>query len=144
MNRHEQDDLYGAVVGTVLRGGVAVLTGVPRDGIVPPDFYRRLALYLEANDVSVVADLSGAPLKELGGGIGFLKVSHEELARDGFCEDDDFEHVLDGVFALQRSSRARNIIVSRADQPAIASRSGAECSQRLSIRLPSDTEVSGR
>jgi 1-phosphofructokinase len=119
LNRHELDDLYGAVLATALRGGVAVLTGVPRDEIVPSDFYRRLALDLEANDVSVVADLSGGPLKELSGGISFLKVSHEELVRDGFCDTDDLEHVLVGMYALQRSSQARNIIVSRADQPAV-------------------------
>jgi 1-phosphofructokinase len=81
LNRHEQDDLYGAVLSASLKGGVAVLTGVPQDEIVPPDFYRRLANDLEANGVTVIADLSGAALMGLKGGLNFLKVSHEELIR---------------------------------------------------------------
>jgi 1-phosphofructokinase len=35
LNRQELDDLYGAVVSTSLKNGVAVLTGVPQSAMVP-------------------------------------------------------------------------------------------------------------
>jgi 1-phosphofructokinase len=120
LNRHEQDDLYGAVLSASLKGGVAVLTGVPQDEIVPPDFYHRLANDLEANGVTVIADLSGAALMGLKGGLNFLKVSHEELIRAGLCVSGEADEVRKGIFALRDSTGARNIIVSRADEPAMA------------------------
>jgi 1-phosphofructokinase len=120
LNRHEQDDLYGAVLAASFRGGVAVLTGVPQDDIVPPDFYRRLAFDLEANGISVIADLGGAALIGLRGGLHFLKVSHEQLIEAGLCTDGGEVQVRKGLLALRDSTGARNLIVSRADEPALA------------------------
>jgi 1-phosphofructokinase len=120
LNRHEVDDLYNAILATSLKAGAAVLTGVPHDEILPADFYRRLALDLEANGVSVVADLSGAALRALAGGVTFLKVSHEQLLRAGFCSNANEPDVLEGLFSLRESARARNLIVSRAEAPAFA------------------------
>jgi 1-phosphofructokinase len=120
LNRHEQDDLYGAVLTAAFRGSVAVLTGVPQDDVVPPDFYRRLAIDLEANGVAVIADLGGPALRVLKGGLHFLKVSHEELIKAGLCTDGSEEQVRKGLLALRDSTRARNLIVSRADEPALA------------------------
>ncbi|RIA55081.1 1-phosphofructokinase family hexose kinase [Dichotomicrobium thermohalophilum] len=118
LDRHEADDLYDAALTTALRTGVAVLTGVHQPGILPPSFFQRLALDLGENGVSVVADISGEPLKALQGGVSFLKISHEELIEGGYCESAERSDVIAGIRAL-RSTGARNLLISRADQPAI-------------------------
>jgi 1-phosphofructokinase len=118
LDRHEADNLYDAALTTGLRTGVAVLTGVNRPGIVPPSFFRRLALDLGDNGVSVVADFSGEPLKALKGGVSFLKISHEELIDGGYCESAERSDVIAGIRALQ-STGARNLVISRAGEPAI-------------------------
>ena len=51
--------------------------------------YRRLATDIRGNDGTVVADLSGSRLDAaLTGGVDVLKVSEEELERDGRIERD--------------------------------------------------------
>jgi 1-phosphofructokinase len=70
--------------------------------------------------VAVVTDLSGQTLEGLEGGLTFLKVSHEELVTAGFCSDDSPDSVLRGMRALCKASVAKNLVVSRADEPAYA------------------------
>src|SRR5690606_35193488 len=68
LHRHEIDDLYNAALSEALAAGIVVLTGsVPAD-LVAPDTYARLAHDLANNGVAVVADLSEAPLQQLGDG----------------------------------------------------------------------------
>jgi 1-phosphofructokinase len=120
LNRHEADDLYDAVLAIGLRTGIVVFTGVVEEDIVPAKFYRRLAHDLGRNGVTVVADLSDGPLNALDGGVSFLKVSQEELIRTGYSSGPERAAVLEGLKALQRSTGARNVIVSRAEEPAFA------------------------
>ncbi len=119
LNRHEADDLYDAALTTGLRAGIAVLTGIHQQGILPPAFFRRLACDLGDNGVSVVADLSGDTLKALSGGVTFLKISHEELIDAGYCRTDTRDDLIAGIRAL-KATGARNLIVSRAGEPALA------------------------
>jgi 1-phosphofructokinase len=114
LNRHEADDLYGAVLSAALEMGVVVLTGTGRARSLPEDFFKRLALDLGRNDVS------NGPLRSLAGGVHFLKVSHEELIEAGFSRDGDREALMQGIIRLRQSTRAENLVVSCADKPAVA------------------------
>lgn len=85
LSRHALDDLYGRTVVEALRADVTVLSG-PALGanVLPDDVYRRLSHDVRANGGRVVADLSGGRLDAaLRGGVDVLKVSEEELQRDG-------------------------------------------------------------
>lgn len=119
LSRHEHDDLYDAALATGLRAGTAVLTGVPTPATLPETFCARLARDLDDNDVAVVADLSGPALAALDGGVAFLKVSHEELISAGYADDNTTAALRRGVRAL-RDTGARNVVVSRADEPTLA------------------------
>jgi 1-phosphofructokinase len=120
LNRHEVDDLYDATLVAGLATGVMVLTGPSHSGIVPEELYRRLAVDLRTNGCHVLADLSGEPLAAaLQGGIDLLKISHQELRDCGYASADDAEHLLDGIAKL-RAAGARNVVVTRAAEPALA------------------------
>jgi hypothetical protein len=64
--------------------------------------------------VSVVADLSGAALRVLEGGVRFLKVSHRELIEVGYGADNAPEPLAAGARRLQEGSGALNVTVSQA------------------------------
>jgi len=119
LNRHEADNLYDAALTVGLRTGVAVLTGVPRAGVLPPTFFQRLARDMGANGVSVVADLGGESLRALEAGVSFLKVSHEELIDAGYCAGPTRGEIISGLQAL-RATGAKNLLVSRAEEPTVA------------------------
>jgi 1-phosphofructokinase len=119
LDRHESDDLYNAALTTGLAAGVAVLTGPARPEVLDADTFRRLALDLSSNGVRVVADLSAAALLALRGGVDFLKVSHEEVIAAGLAQDAKPASLVTAGEAL-REQAAMNVIVSRADQPALA------------------------
>lgn len=59
------------------------------------------------------------PLTALSGGISFLNISHTELIEAGYCSSSERSAIIGGIRSLQ-SSGARNIVVSRAGEPAIA------------------------
>ena len=119
LTRHDLDALYSATLVLAIDTGTCVLTGtVPP--VVPADTYRRLASDLRTNDVRVVADLSGESLAAvLEGGVELVKVSHEELVRDGYAPSAEIDHVLDGMAAM-RAAGAVDVVVSRAEDPALA------------------------
>lgn len=120
LSRHEVDELYGATLVEALDSDVCVLGGPSDPGVLPPDVYRRLAADLRRNGTPVVADLSGEPLDAaLEGGLDVVKVSHEELLRDGRVASDDPEALLDAMYRL-RDSGVGNVIVTRAEDPALA------------------------
>jgi 1-phosphofructokinase len=84
LTRHEVDDLYGLALTEGLAADLTVLTGPQDDDVVPDDVYRRLAGDLRTNGRPVVADLSGRRLEAaLAGGLDLVKVSDDELRRDG-------------------------------------------------------------
>lgn len=131
LTRHEVDDLYTAALATGIACGVAVLAGAVRDDMIDADVYRRLALDLEANGVRVVADLSGHALRALEGGVEVLKLSHTEAIGGGLARDASEESLRAAAETL-RSRGIPNVIVSRADAPAIALLDG----RWLQIRAP--------
>jgi 1-phosphofructokinase len=123
--RHEADELYGASLTTGLEMGLAVLAGTAHPSgrlaeTVPTDFYRRLAGDLRGNGAVVLADLSGRQLAAaLGGGLDLLKLNVRELIEGGFAEGDAPEQLLAGVRRL-RQAGARHVLLSRAEDPALA------------------------
>ena len=118
LTRHELDDLYGATLVEAFAAEVTVLSGPQGDGVIDDDVYRRLATDIRGNDGTVVADLSGSRLDAvLAGGVDVLKVSEEELERDGRIERDG--SVGAAMEALARSGAA-NVVVTHGDERATA------------------------
>jgi 1-phosphofructokinase len=119
MARHEIDELYNVALMEGLRAGVGILSGLADGTVVPADVYRRLAADLSANDVRVVADLSGEYLTAaLAGGAEFVKVGHEDLLKDGRVPDDSVEALVDAGRGIQAEG-ARSVLISRAGEPAL-------------------------
>jgi|SoiMethySBSTD1v2_1073268.scaffolds.fasta_scaffold81846_4 1-phosphofructokinase len=118
LSRHETDDLYNAALTTGLSAKVTVLTGPRQPSVIKPDVYRRLASDLSSNGVLVVADLSGDALAALEGGVDLLKVSHVELVEGGFSKDER-PASLAAAAAVFLERGIRNVIVSRAEDPAL-------------------------
>jgi 1-phosphofructokinase len=120
LSRHELDELYGLTLAEGLRAPVSVLSGPSHPSVISADVYRRLAKDLTGNDCQVVADLSGDHLSAvLEGGVSFLKVSHEELIEHGRAADDSVDELVKALLTL-RSDGARNVLISRAEEPALA------------------------
>jgi 1-phosphofructokinase len=120
LSRHDVDELYAVTVVEGLEAPVCLLGGPTAPDLLPADTYRRLASDLRGDGRAVVADLSGESLRAaLRGGVDVLKVSHEELVRDGLSPSDGADDLLGGIRRLQRDGAAR-VVVSRADRPALA------------------------
>ncbi|WAJ30252.1 PfkB family carbohydrate kinase [Antarcticirhabdus aurantiaca] len=118
LDRHEIDDLYNAALAEGMRCGTLVMTGIPEGEVMPVDVFRRLALDLANNGVSVVADISGSLLEAVEGGLAILKVSHEELIEAGYAENDERESLLAGMEKLK--AKTKDIVVSLADKGVLA------------------------
>jgi len=118
--RHELDELYGLTLAEGLDAGICLLSGVPEPGLVRPDVYRRLATDLRNNGARVLADLAGDHLAAvLDAGVDFVKVSHEELLRDGLAADDSIGTLVDAVHELRKRGAAA-VVVTRAEEAALA------------------------
>lgn len=116
LSRHAADELFGATLAAGMEAGVCVLAG-SHHGLVPASHFRRLAADLRANDVVVVADLSGEELKAaLDGGLDFCKVSEEDLGRTGGFPDGDLVTMARDL----QASGATNVAVTRADEGVLA------------------------
>jgi 1-phosphofructokinase len=120
LTRHEIDELYGLALAEGMRASMSVLGGVADPRVLPPDVYRRLAGDLRRNGGRVAADLAGDYLSAvLDGGLTFLKVAHDELVASGRAAGEDRAELVRGMRGL-RSDGAEAVVVSRADQPALA------------------------
>ncbi|SCE99174.1 1-phosphofructokinase [Micromonospora purpureochromogenes] len=120
LSRHELDELYNLSLGEGLRAPVSVLSGPNEPSLVPADLYRRFAADLGANGGRVVVDLAGEHLTAvLASGVFFLKVSHEELIADGRSTGAEEDELTRAMYDLHASG-AENVVVSRADRPALA------------------------
>jgi 1-phosphofructokinase len=120
LGRHELDELYGLALSAGLAAAVSVLSGPNDPSLVPDDMYRRLAADLTAHGGRVVADLSGSYVDAvLAGGVEFLKVSEEELRRDGRTRSGDEAELVATLWDL-RERGAGAVLISRAEKPALA------------------------
>ncbi len=120
LSRHEVDDLYGVTFARALDSRVLVLTGPQSPHVIGAEIYSRLTADARANGISVVADLTGDPLKgALQGGVTLLKLSDTELEEGGFAADRSPQALLSAARALSARG-ATNVVVSRAAEPAIA------------------------
>jgi 1-phosphofructokinase len=120
LTRHELDELYGIVLLEGIESTLTVLGGPTGPPIIPPSTYRRLATDLRANGTTVVADLSGEPLREaLDGGVDVLKVSEEELVDAGTVSGRDPAAIVEAMRRLAATG-AEHVIATRAAKPALA------------------------
>jgi 1-phosphofructokinase len=120
LQRHEVDDLYGAMIAAALTSNVAVLTGPEHEDVMPGDVYRRLASDLRSNGVPVIADLTRESLDAaLQGGIDLLKLSHEELAAVAGRPLESLDDYREEMVQLRRRG-ADHVLISRAGEPALA------------------------
>lgn len=119
LSRHEADELYGVTLTAALDAQLTMLTGTDPPEILEGDFYRRLAADLRSNGITVIADLSGEPLRAaLEGGVDLLKISEEEALADGWAQSpapDDIRNALDAL----HQAGASIVLLSRAEQPAL-------------------------
>jgi 1-phosphofructokinase len=120
LDRHEQDSLYETALTAGLEHGFALLSGPHDDRVIPASVYRRLTTDLTANGCTVAVDLSGERLEAaLAGGPSLVKVSHEELISDGRAADGSPDALIAAMRTL-RAEGAGTVVVSRADEPALA------------------------
>lgn len=117
--RHAEDALYGVVLAAALDADLTLITGCWPDDIIEADVFRRLASDLRANDTRVIADLSGPPLHAaLQGGVELLKLSDEELVRDGYAASSGLADILAAARRLHEAG-ARHVLISRAAAPTV-------------------------
>ena len=120
LSRHEMDELYSLALAEGLRAGIAVLSGPAHPSVVAPEVYRRLATDLGANDCKVIVDLSAAHLSAaLEAHPYVVKVSHQELIRDGMVKDGSTEALTRALHKLHADGAA-TALVSRGDEGALA------------------------
>ncbi|MDX6378939.1 MAG: 1-phosphofructokinase, partial [Gaiellaceae bacterium] len=144
LRRHEIDDLYTATLAESLDAGVCVLTGTYlEDGVLPEATFQRLAADLRANGVVVIADLSGDSARDaLEGGLDLLKISSEELQRDGWAETEELDDIVAAGTALQKAG-ARDVVVSRGPEGVVACLDGTWLQARSPEMTPVDPRGAG-
>lgn len=120
LDRHEVDELYSSIIGASIGSGICVVAGAQLAPILPAEVFGRLVRDLRANDVTVVSDICGDPLRAaLESGIDVVKLSHEELIADGWAKDGGVASVARGIARLQAAG-ARRVVVSRSDRTTLA------------------------
>ncbi|GHF24626.1 1-phosphofructokinase family hexose kinase [Pseudolysinimonas yzui] len=126
LTRHEQDELYGLTLRTGLDAKLVILSGPHGEGIVPADFYRRLAADLRTGGVRVVVDLAGERLDAaLAGRVTVAKVSDEELLADGrIAKKSNIDQIVAAMRALHDAG-AEVVVVTRAEESAFLLQDGA-------------------
>jgi 1-phosphofructokinase len=121
LGRHELDELYEQAVVEASEADAFVLAGPLRGSNLPEGTYRRLSTDVARVQQNVVADLSGGALAEAldGGGIGVLKISHEELIDAGHAAGDSVAELLDGARRVRERGPA-NVVITRGPENTIA------------------------
>jgi 1-phosphofructokinase len=120
LDRHELDDLYGVALKAAADAAVVVLTGSIWEHVLPAETFGRLTSDLTSLGRPVVADLSGDQLRAaVDHGVVLLKVSDEELERDGLLAGHDEGDVRAALDTL-RAMGAADVVISRAGEPVLA------------------------
>lgn len=134
LSRHEADDMYGTFLDHALSISTCVVSGQSQE-VLPVDTYRRLGHDLDSAKVKVIGDLHGTELAALleGGSIDVLKVSHEDLLKDGVLtgEGDDIDEGLRVIDDLVERG-AKSAVLSLAGGGALAQWEG----ERYRVRPP--------
>jgi 1-phosphofructokinase len=122
LGRHEVDELFSATLAQALTRGVCVVAGTHEGvGALDPEIYRRLVGDLRASDVEVVVDVTGEELDSaLDGGPSLVKISDEDMRRDGLLDGDD-ERALARLAQRLHERGAARVVVSCAGAGAFAS-----------------------
>jgi 1-phosphofructokinase len=118
LSRHEADELYNIAIAEGISNDVVVLTGQNQFATIPPAMYGRLSRDLHANGVRIVADLTGEELAALDR-VDILKVAHADLLEDGDAASDNIREFI-VVLEDLGARKAENVVVSRAERPALA------------------------
>ena len=145
LNRHEVDDLYGAVLETATRAGVCVVTGKFPGDSTPYDFYTRLGADLDAIGTPAIGDLHRAELDALlaGGPLHTLKVSDQDLVKDGlFDEGAGRDERVEAARRLMERGARRVVVSSAEGQTIYVDERGAYAARPPSLR-PADASGSG-
>jgi 1-phosphofructokinase len=119
LDRHERDDLYEDLLAAATDCALLFVTGRAGHDSLPEQFYERLGADLVALDSHVVGDLHGAELDAMlsAGRLDVLKVSDEDLARDGIaCCDGGLLEWGEGLY----ERGAERIVISRCSAPTLA------------------------
>lgn len=144
LERHEMDDVYGRFLDRALASDLCVITG-QTDEIFPHQFYKRLGHDLASGEITVVADLHGPELRSFleGGPIDVLKVSDEDLDKDGTLHvGADRSSQMSALTELV-SQGAGSVVLSQQDQPALASVEGEWYEARSPELHPADHRGAG-
>lgn len=140
LGRHELDDLFGTVLVEALDSDVVALTGAEPPGVVPDDFFGRLAGDLRAAGRPLVADLSGDAARAVTSqGLDVLKMSHSEMVAGGFADGEGLEQLVTGAEGLVREGVGA-VVVSRAADPTLV----VLPDRALQVSTPSVTTVDPR
>jgi 1-phosphofructokinase len=119
LSRHEIDDLYSSTLTASMDADLVYLTG--RASVVPAHLYTRLATEIRRGGRLLLADLPGDALAAaLSGGVDALKVSVKELVEAGYARDDSADSIVRAIHSV-REAGADTVLVSRGEQPALAS-----------------------
>jgi 1-phosphofructokinase len=121
IDRHAVDELYSLTLAHAVGRGCCVLAGNIDTGVIPPSYYGRLCVDLAALDVPVITDLHGPELDEVldTHAAQLVKVSDEDLRRDGIIGDTDRELV--GAVSALADRAPRDLVVTLGPhRPAVA------------------------
>jgi 1-phosphofructokinase len=135
LRRHAADELYGIALGAGLDADVTLLTGCWPGDVVEADLFRRLVSDLRANGRLVIADVTGPALDAvLASGVDLLKLSDEEVVREGFAAGDAVPDLIDAAWRLAAAG-ARHVVVSRGEAPALLVCDGERATQ-MELAVP--------
>ena len=123
LDRHEADDLYGAVLETALRSDAVVLTS-GGDSVLPDDASLGSSTTSPPRGSPGVRDLHGEALDAAldGGEIEAFKVSEDDLIADGWPMGSEAQAIEAAEKLAGRG--ASTVVVSRAGEPAVACTDG--------------------
>ena len=142
--QREVDDLYSAALTAALDAEVCVITGSPWTDHVDPHLFERLCTDLAKLGRRTVADLSGEQLEAaLTGGVDWLKVAHDELGLDDPDGADEDTLWAEAERLATAGGHTRNVVVSRADRPALALVDGERSLVTVPALTPLDSRGSG-
>jgi 1-phosphofructokinase len=145
LDRHELDDLYNAVLENSALTGTAVMTGKQTGHDFPVEAFKRLGADLHSTGTTVIGDLHGEELMAYleGGPLHLLKVSDEDIIKDGLLKAGANESERIAAAKLLTEKGAANVVISSCDGPTMAHLQGEVWSATPRHLEPVDPRGSG-